>query len=487
MSQGLLRFAPSLLGLLAAAASLDCGGTSSPSISSQNAGPSYPVLDGASPVVWSDAPFGGTAVIPHGVSLASDGTIRVAGTLSGEATIGANTLGSAGGTDVLLSSLDAAGNVLWARNYGDAKDQSATSAIVDGQGNVIVAGTFAGTLDLRASAPVLESVTTSQIGMPGTSPITAVGFADAFVAKLDPLGNLLWSTHLGSTATTTQARSLAMAANGTIALTGAFQSSREHGIGAPYAFVTLFDQAGNLQWDKSFGGEVAATGTSIAFGPKGDVLVSGTYEGAVDFGTGPLPTYGGLDVFVADLSAQGATVWSEGFGGPLDDEAVGVAFDAAGNFITLGNYTSSGDEHPIGRILVTKYSPSRSPLWSQRFGDANTASATALAVDSQGDVYLAGQVQLAFPFGACILTPTSADASGQAFVGKIDASGNAICGQRYGLGASAEILSMVVDPLPGLLMAGDFQGAIDLGQGTATAGATAGFVAREQPLPQPLQ
>jgi hypothetical protein len=46
---------------------------------------------------------------------------------------------------------------------------------------------------------------------------------------------------------------------------------------------------------------------------------------------------------------------------------------------------------------------------------------------------------------------------------------------------------MVVDPLPGLLMAGDFQGAIDLGQGTATAGATAGFVAREQPLPQPLQ
>jgi hypothetical protein len=46
---------------------------------------------------------------------------------------------------------------------------------------------------------------------------------------------------------------------------------------------------------------------------------------------------------------------------------------------------------------------------------------------------------------------------------------------------------MVVDPLPGLLVAGDFQGAIDLGQGTATAAGRAGFVAREQPLPQPLQ
>ncbi|HEX3344201.1 MAG TPA: hypothetical protein VHS09_06490, partial [Polyangiaceae bacterium] len=81
--------------------------------------------------------------------------------------------------------------------------------------------------------------------------------------------------------------------------------------------------------------------------------------------------------------------------------------------------------------------------------------------------------------------PTDAVGAGQAFVVMLSAKGQATCGQRYGLGAEASILSLAVAPARGVVMGGDFAGSIDLGQGTLSA-PTGTFVAREEPIPQPL-
>jgi hypothetical protein len=293
---------------------------------------------------------------------------------------------------------------------------------------------------------------------------------------------------------------VALGANGAIALTGGLR----HGL-VPKApagaadsdvFVALLDAGGHLQWTKSFGGGGTDVGTSVAANAQGELAVTGTYQGAIDFGAGALPTFGQSDVFLAKLDAQGSLEWTKASGGPTADDAVGVAFDPSGDVITLGNYSGAvSSDAPLagaatsaaGRMLLLKYDPAGSSLWTDRFGSGDPREqSTALAVDGQGNAYVAGQVHASFDFGACNLAPTSADQTGQAFVVMTTAAGQATCGQRYGLGAAAQIVSLAVAPVRGVVMTGVVEGPIDLGQGTITGNPAAGFVAREEPIPQPL-
>jgi len=78
-------------------------------------------------------------------------------------------------------------------------------------------------------------------------------------------------------------------------------------------------------WSHSFGGALPDAGYAIAFDPSGNVLVTGSHSGAVDFGGGPLNSNGGEDVFIAKFGAQGVHQWSRSFGRPRNDRGFGVA------------------------------------------------------------------------------------------------------------------------------------------------------------------
>ena len=131
-----------------------CGGTAEEAPSTTT----YPAFASTAGASWSQA-LGGKAVALGAVALAADGSARVAGTLTGSATIGASVLASAGGTDVLIAKLGGDGEVLWAQNFGDLANQQASAAGVDAQGDTVVVGTFAGTLDFSASnEPVITSM-----------------------------------------------------------------------------------------------------------------------------------------------------------------------------------------------------------------------------------------------------------------------------------------------------------------------------------------
>ncbi|NIS37537.1 MAG: hypothetical protein GWN73_43890, partial [Actinobacteria bacterium] len=51
-----------------------------------------------------------------------------------------------------------------------------------------------------------------------------------------------------------------------------------------------------LQWVNAVGGAGADFCYDVDVAPDGDIVVTGYYEGAVDFGTGPLLAYGDRDV-----------------------------------------------------------------------------------------------------------------------------------------------------------------------------------------------
>src|SRR5213075_3252556 len=76
----------------------------------------------------------------------------------------------------------------------------------------------------------------------------------------------------------------------------------------------------------------AAHAMAVATDPSGNVVVAGSFEGTVNFGTGPMTSSGFKDVFVAKYSAAGVPLWAKAYGEPNDDEeALGVAMDGSGS------------------------------------------------------------------------------------------------------------------------------------------------------------
>lgn len=102
------------------------------------------------------------------------------------------------------------------------------------------------------------------------------------------------------------------------------------------AFVLKLDGAGDLSWVEAFGGNTAAMSPiHVAVDGAGNILLAGAMGGSegADFGGGKLPFQGGNDLFVAKLSPAGAHVWSDGYGSAGSELANSVAIDGAGNLL----------------------------------------------------------------------------------------------------------------------------------------------------------
>jgi hypothetical protein len=144
----------------------------------------------------------------------------------------------------------------------------------------------------------------------------------------------------------------------------------------------------------------------VAIDKSGNVLVTGRFEGSVDFGQGPAASAGGRDVFLVKLSPAGAVLWAHTFGGPLDDNARGIAVDADGNVAIAGSFKGTaafGGSPLVGAggldVFVAKYSPGGAHLWSRGFGDAADQVAAGVAIAPKGDVIIAGSFYGSIDFG----------------------------------------------------------------------------------------
>src|SRR5439155_18267325 len=164
----------------------------------------------------------------------------------------------------------------------------------------------------------------------------AGGF-DIFVAKYSAAGSHLWSKRLGGTGDDF-AFSLAVDGSGNVVVAGYFPGVVNFG-GGPLTsaglndlFVAKYTADGSYVWAKRLGGAANDRGAVVAVDGSGNVLMSGFYEGTVDFGGGPMTSYaGGDNVFVAKYSAAtGAYLWSKVFIQTSSNYAYGIAADSSG-------------------------------------------------------------------------------------------------------------------------------------------------------------
>ena len=70
-------------------------------------------------------------------------------------------------------------------------------------------------------------------------------------------------------------------------------------------------------------------------------MVTGRTNAASFSGAAPSGYHGGSDAFVASISSDGQLLWSRFFGGTGDDSGIGVAVDSSGNIIIAGSTNST--------------------------------------------------------------------------------------------------------------------------------------------------
>src|SRR5207253_1209673 len=261
--------------------------------------------------------FGGTASdVGYGVAVDASGNAVMTGRVESTVDSGGNVvlIGTAGGGSdfgggpimangysVVVAKFSPTGAHLWSKGIGDSFSNSGNAVAVDAGGNIAVTGAFSGPADF------------------GGGVLTSAG-VDVFLAKLSPTGGHLWSRHFGSALAVHAGNGVACDGSGNVLVTGSFENSIDLGAGWATSFahkdmfVAKYSAAGDYLWSRLAGGLFDDAGRGIAVDSSGKVVVTGTFQAAVNFGAGSLTSAGRTDIFVARYAADGTPLGAQRFG-----------------------------------------------------------------------------------------------------------------------------------------------------------------------------
>jgi hypothetical protein len=340
--------------------------------------------DGPAPPEGWVRRFGGEGdEIVNDIAVGKDGDIFVGGEFEKTASFGGADLSSAGEEDIVLARYGPEGEHRWSKRLGGGGVEYLRSLALDGSDNIIITGNLEGTADL------------------GGGPLTSAGDRDIYIAKYDPSGKHLWSKRFGGSLPD-EGHGVAVDGSGNILVTGSFYKTVSLGgqeltsVGHDDIFVAKYSGSGKHLWSKRFGTNNLDHGAEVAVDSKGEVLITGSVYGNVDFGGGTLWGLGQTDIFVVKLKATGEHIWSKLFGGSEMDDGEAVAVDGSDSVILAASFqltidvggkklTSAGKRD----MLLAKLTPEGGYLWSKRLGGAGYDSAYDVAAGG-GAVVLSG-------------------------------------------------------------------------------------------------
>ncbi len=436
----------------------------------------------------------GASSIDEGYSVRFDGAGNVytcgkfRGTVDFDPGAGTFNMTSAGSDDIFISKLDVSGNFVWAKQIGGASGDYASALTLDATGNIYITGSFGLNVDFDPGVGVFNM--NAPIGL------------EAFVLKLNSIGNFVWATQIGGPGNGTQSKSISVDATGNVHIVGYFTGTSDFDPSAGTLlftaagnfdiFITKLNSSGNYVWSKQFsGGNDSDNGEGIVVDGAGNVYTVGRFEGTVDFDPGPgvytLTVAGGagdVDIFISKLNASGNFVWAKRIGGVTADEGYSIALDASNNVYTTGRFNTTVDFDPgagtfnltasMQNAFVSKLDASGNFVYAKQLGGAGNSFGYSVFVDALGNIYSTGLFTSTCDFdpgaGTFNLTPLGVN---DVFISKLDSSGNfALAGQLGNIGAVCRGNSICADINGTMLLTGRFSGTSDFDPGVGIANIT---------------
>lgn len=315
---------------------------------------------------------------------------------------GVYNLTSNGLNDCFLAKMDNQGNFLWAISYGGSNFDNLYGIKTDAAGNLFLTGAFQETVDFDPGSGIFNLV--------------SVGSADIYVLKLNASGNFLWAVQVGAVDSDV-AFDLAATPDGGAVLTGHFYQTtdfdpgpgvhEESSVGSSAsAFLLKLDEYGVFVWVKTFSGINTVQGHNVSVDASGNIILSGTFLGTVDFDPGVggyLLSSSENVIFMLKVDTNGDFLWANQLNTAhiatpaietivASDESIYLSSGYT-DFIDLdpgpgsANFNSNGNQD----VFVAKYDSDGNLVWGGSFGGTDNDYVGGLAMDESNELLLAGR------------------------------------------------------------------------------------------------
>ena len=330
---------------------------------------------------------------PIAIAVDGNGNVYVTGYVA------MNNSGYTTTVDYATVKYDASGNQVWVARYNGPgnKQDKPTALAVDGNGNVYVTGWSYGSFSdvdyatikydtngnqlwvarynyyYQDEAYALAVDAAGNVYVTGRSIDCCSGSGSgSATVKYDTNGNQLWVAHGPSSSG--DATALAVDATGNVYVTG--------GIGTGYGTIK-YDASGNQLWVATYNGPGNSdTPVALSVDSYGNTYVTGYSY----YGSGY-----NYDYATVKYDPNGSQLWVARYNGPVNlDMATALAVDGSGNVYVTGRSEGSSPGYDYATV---KYDANGNQVWVARFnqpGDGGWDTATALAVDGSGNVYVTG-------------------------------------------------------------------------------------------------
>ena len=253
-------------------------------------------FSGSGKLIWSTYFGHDNATIGEQVIVDISGNVMLCGytSSSGLASSGVYQSAYAGSTDGYLAKFSGSGTLAWSSYFGGSNYEMISDVCSDTSGNYYITGYTA-----SAGLATKGAFQTSFIGQS----------YDAFLAKFSSSGSLFWSTYYGSAGNdvcqsiTSNNKYIYIcgytSSTTGLATAGAYQSSSN---GANDAYLAKYDTDGNLLWATYFGGPDSETSYSVTGDSMDNVILVGYTTSTIAIATqGAFKTKNGgtNDLFIA--------------------------------------------------------------------------------------------------------------------------------------------------------------------------------------------
>jgi len=356
---------------------------------------------------WTATMGGSGDDVAYGLARLPDGRLAVTGafrdTVDFDPNGGVDEHTAQGGSDVFVTVLNPDGSTGWTATMGGSDHDVGYGVAADSAGHVTLAGSFGDTVDFDPTV--------------GADLRTAAGGSDLFVTQLDADGAYRWTTTMGG-ANHDIAYALTTDAGGDVVVAGTFRSivdfdpgpgtDARGSHGGSDLFVTRLTQAGAYDWTRTIGGPDHDIAYAVTTDLTHNIVVTGSFQGSVDFdpngGTDARVALGGDDIFVTQLSDDGAYRWTVAMGGTSNEFGYAVATDDFGRVVLTGSFYGSVDFDPTAGtdihasagsqdLFVTHLDPDGSYDWTTTVGGGGWDAGFGVTVSADGQLVAAGGFQ----------------------------------------------------------------------------------------------
>ncbi len=170
------------------------------------------------------------------------------------------------------------------------------------------------------------------------------------------------------------------------------------------------DKAGNLIWNKTFGGNSDDEAAAVKQTPDGGFITAGYTSSTGN---------GGKDVFIVKTDSSGNEVWSRAYGGTSDEEAYALEVLPDGRYLVACATSSATAGSRDGWLICL--TPSGDLNWNKKYGGLSTDGFRGIQVTSDNGYIITGWTA---SDGAGVL--------GNVWLLKTDSLGNVLFNKNFG-------------------------------------------------------